>query len=409
MKILWISHLLPFPPVGGARIRSYYLLRELSKYHSIHFIGLYQRAHQSSLIDVNRGIHVLKELCLGVDILPFESFHSKSSWLLLVLKGLLSSESYKVKWCRSRNLEHRIRDILRSERFDLVHFDTISLIQYTDAIPKSTPIVINHHNIESEMLLRRAKNEKFLISKLFFLAESRKIRRLEIEYCPKSLNIVVSELDRERLRKIVPSAPTQVIPNGVDINYFRRQEVVHIAKSLIFVGGLSWYPNRKAVKYFCKKIWPLLVAREAQTNFFIVGKNPPRWLMKFGRTNPNVSVLGFVPDIRPLMSAVDAFVCPMWEGGGTRLKILNAMAMGVPLISTRMACEGIPVENGKHVLFAENPQEFVKQVSRIFKDDKLKTKLSLESMRLIREYYDYRKIGVRMSEAYNRWRTNDFI
>ena len=141
--------------------------------------------------------------------------------------------------------------------------------------------------------------------------------------------------------------------------------------------------------FFCKTIWPLLVNKEKDARFLIVGRNPPENLKEISRKDPRIQIKGFVEDIRPIMSSVTCYVCPMRLGGGTRLKILDALAMGVPLVANNMACEGIPVENGKHVLFAQTPEEFVNNILNLFGDQDLREELRMNSRRLIENKFDY--------------------
>ena len=407
MNILWLSHLLPYPPKGGVRIRSYNLLKETCKYNNVHFIGLCQSAHQQTMNDVKIGKNDLEKFCKSVIVHPFESYHNRLTWLLLAITAFFSKTSYKVKWCKSNQLVLAIRTLLRKEKIDLVHFDTISLLQYSLLIPTTIPIVINHHNIESTMMYRRSKNQKNIAKRLYFNWEAYKLRKLELKYCVKGLNLVVSQLDKERLLKINSILKVSIIPNGVDIDYFKRITQPYISKSLIFVGGLTWYPNIDAVTYICKEIWPLIIKKEKNTKLFIIGRNPPKKLKRLVEGQDTIQLLGFVDDIRPLMSSVSGYICPMREGGGTRLKVLDALAMGVPLIGTRMSCEGIPVEDGQNVLLADTLEEFEDRIIRVFQEPKLRKKLSKNSRKLIEDQFSFTKIGNKLNNCYERLNNND--
>lgn len=401
MNILWVSHLLPFPPVGGVRIRSYNLLKEVAKYNEIYFVGLFQKGQQKNQKEVDEAVHALKKFCKSVTVFPFESWRNKFGWYILIFKSFLSFRAHKENWAKSKKLSMSINRLLEKKDIDLVHFDTISLLQYSKNINRKLPIVINHHNIESDMMVRRAKNEYNPLLKLFCYQEGFKLRKLEHLYCSKALNFVVSELDQERLQRIVLSPKVEIIPNGVNISFMKRQKTDYIEKSLLFVGGLSWYPNIDAVTYFCRDIWPEIVKKEKNAKFYIIGKNPPEKLKNIAKKDKNIILMGFVDDIRPKMSSVSAFVCPMRVGGGTRLKVLDALAMGVPLIATRMACEGIPLINGQHVLFSENPKEFVENILMVFESNALREKLQMNSRQLIKNQFDFVKIGKKMDRCYH--------
>lgn len=400
MKILWISHLLPFPPKGGVLIRSYNNLKEVSKYHDIFFVGLYQAAHQPDKQSVEIAKKNINMFCKNVTALPFESFQNKLEFFLLVFRSFFTFKSYKEAWCKSKKMATTIKGLLEKESFDLVHFDTISLLQYYNLIPSTIPIAINHHNIESQMMLRRFFSEKKWLVKVYCYLEGLKLQNLEKKYCNKGINLVVSGLDRDRLKKKVPSSRIAIVPNGVDINYFRKMNVKESKNSIIFIGGLTWYPNIYAMEYFCSKVWPLLVKEVEDVQLFIVGRNPSEFLKELSREDKRIQLKGFVEDIRPITSRSTCYVCPMRTGGGTRLKVLDALAMGIPLVATKMACEGINVKDNESVLFAETSKDFVEKIVMLFNQKELRDKLSKNSRELIENEFDYEKIGFKLSQCY---------
>lgn len=402
MKILWVSHLLPFPPKAGVIIRSYNNLKELSKYHEVYFVGLYQTVHQPDSKDVEEAEKNIKKICKNVIVLPFESYQSRFSWCLLVIRSIFSFKSYKEAWCRSKRMAESIKVILEKESIDIVHFDTISLLQYHNILPYRKAIVINHHNIESHMMFRRFSNERNWLLKLYCYLEAFKLRKLEKKYCNKGINLVVSKMDRDRLMKIVPSSRCAIIPNGVNTNYFQRIKVPEISNSIIFVGGLTWYPNIDAVMFFCKEIWPLLIKHTENAHFFVIGRTSPESLKVLSNIDNRIHLKGFIEDIRPMMSSATCYVCPMKTGGGTRLKVLDALAMGVPLVASKMACEGVNVKDNESVLLAESPEGFVEKILTLFNDSRLREKLRQNSRKLVEREYDYAKIGIKLKECFER-------
>jgi glycosyltransferase involved in cell wall biosynthesis len=317
-----------------------------------------------------------------------------------VIKSLFSSKSYKERWAYSQELSNSIKLHISENDFDVVHFDTISLLQYRSLFPKDQVIAINHHNIESAMLSRRACKQTNLFKKIYFHIEAKKIEILEKKHCKSVVNLVVSDLDKSRLNNIVTDCEVEIIPNGVDIDYFKRVNSPYIENSLLWVGGLTWYPNTQAVLYTLKEIWPLLTKSVPDAKLFIIGRNPPESIIKEVEKYKNIHLLGFVDDIRPTMCSVSGFICPITDGGGTRLKVLNALALGSPLIATSMACEGVPVVDGVNVLLAETPEEFVKQSERLFRDSTLRKSISDNSRKLIEEDFDFVAIGKKLNNIF---------
>lgn len=402
MRILWISHLLPYPPKGGVQLRSYNLIREIARTAEVHFIGLYQRAHQPTAALLAEGTAALEGCCSSVEVHPFASFGGRASWALLVGRSYCSSRSYKELWAASPLLAESMSRRLSETPVDIVHFDTISLAPYRRLLPPGQPVVINHHNIESAMLLRRSANQRHAPARHFLRREAAKILALEQQHCPSAMNLVVSELDRDRLREIVPGAAAEVIPNGVDVAYFSPRAVTAEEKSLLWVGGLTWYPNLEAVRFTLREIWPPLTERHPDARLYIIGRQPPPTLVKEAQGFAGVEFLGFVDDIRPWMSRATGFICPIRDGGGTRLKVLNALAMGTPLLATPMACEGVPVTDGHDVLLADAPGDFVRQADRLFGDAGLRAALSANARRLIESEFDFAVIGRRLEAVYRR-------
>ncbi len=375
-------------------------MKQITRYHNVYFIGLFQVAHQPNSKSLSEAKNNLELICKSVMVHPFQSFKGRISWYLLVMMSLLRSKSYKEAWCKSTDMVNSIKWMIRGEPIDLVHFDTVFLLQYYEHIPIGVPIAINHHNVESQMMLRRCKNEGNWFLKLYFYLEAIKILKLEKKYCPKGINLVVSDLDKCRLKKVVPDGRVSVIPNGVDLFFFKKLDVPKMQNTMVFVGGLTWYPNVDAMRFFCKEVWPKLTDQTENVKLIIIGRDPPKDLKEFSRRDPRIQFMGFVEDIRPILSAATVYVCPMRQGGGTRLKVLDAMAMGMALVATTMACEGINLKDNESVLLAETADEFAEKIMRLFSDIELCNNLGKNARRIVEEQYAYEKIGLKLKECY---------
>jgi len=170
--------------------------------------------------------------------------------------------------------------------------------------------------------------------------------------------------------------------------------------TLLFCGGLDWYPNADAMVYFFEQIWPPLLARLPDLRVVVVGRRPPSWLTDLAKRDGRIQVTGFVDDVRPYFEQATVYVCPIRIGGGTRLKILDALAMGMPLIGTTFACSGISVGHEREVLLADTPEEFARQVQRALSDENLRARLALSGRAVVCEKYSWSVIGDSLSEAY---------
>ncbi|RKY81668.1 hypothetical protein DRQ11_15160 [candidate division KSB1 bacterium] len=192
------------------------------------------------------------------------------------------------------------------------------------------------------------------------------------------------------------------MPNGVDIEYFKPKNNKFEPKTLIFAGGMSWYPNRDAMLFFCKEIWPLLKKRWPDVKMTIIGRNPPKYISNLAQQDPNLTVTGFVDDVRPYLKNTHVYVCPIRDGGGTKLKILDALAMGKPIVAHPIAVEGIDVEVEKHILLAKKPSEFVQQIERLLDDIGLCHSLSKQGRELVVKKYNFKKIGKKLANLYQK-------
>ena len=165
---------------------------------------------------------------------------------------------------------------------------------------------------------------------------------------------------------------------------------------------MNWYPNRDAMLFFCKKIWPVLRKRWLDVKATIIGCDPPKYILKLAQQDPNLTVTGFVDDVRPYLEKAHIYICPIRDGGGTKLKILDALAMGKPIVAHPIAVEGIEVEVEKHIFLAKKPSEFVQQIERLLDDIGLCHSLSKQDRELVVKKYDFKKIGIKLANLYQK-------
>ena len=330
--------------------------------------------------------------------IPAES--SKLNKYGLILKTFFTSESLSVIYYRSAEMHRKIQEIVSNVKFDVAHFDTISLAEYAEDVGY-TKKLLNHHNMESDLLKKRSLIEKNILKKIYYKKEAKKLNRYEREQCKRfDINFTVSDLDKELLLEVVPEIKIEVIPNGVDTEYFNQKDTPHRKGSLIIVSGMNWYPNRDAVIYMCKEIWPLLTKEFPDISLTVVGAQPPKILIDLSKTDNRITVTGFVDDIRPYMEKAEIYLCPMRDGGGTRLKILDAMALGKAIVSTTKGCEGLDVTPGENVLIADTPSQFVSRIKEVLATPELRKMLGMEARKLAKEKYSWEVIGKSLFNIY---------
>lgn len=405
LDVLWVSHFAPYPPKGGAMQRSYNMLKECSSFSNIHFVSLMPRSKINAFYkDYSKGISevssALKEICTSVELVEHGRDSRKFNKLVKGLRTAISRSPYDAVALANREFKNLLSTLEKHE-FDLVYVDTVGLLPQ---LPFSDlPFIINHHNIESEMLSRRSLNESLPLS-LFFKWQSRKTRVLEQHFVSKAkVNFVCSDLDGSKLRDLSP-CETLTVPNGVDLTYFKRRHPYDssVCDGAIFAGGLDWYPNKSAVTFIVEEVHPLLIERQLNIELKICGKGEHSVLARAAKQNKLINAMGFVDDIRIQLEKARYYLCPITDGGGTKLKVLDALAMGVPLIANPIACEGIDVIDGEHVLYARTAEEFVSAIEKLDKDPCLASRLSKNGMALIESKYEYSAIGLKIEKAFRQ-------
>lgn len=402
MRVLWLSHLVPYPPAGGVVQRSYNLLKEAARRHEVHLVALDQPDIRRSGESLETAREELASFCDTVAVFPIPSEGSRLRWWRLVAVSFLRRRPYDVNWLRSEELRGHVTDLDRAgPAFDLVHVDTLGMAPHARCV-SATPFVLNHHNVESQMMEQRARSESHPLKRMYFQREAGKLVRFEREVCSRaSMNTVVSALDGKRLREVAGDVPVSVVENGVDTEYFRPEMPAgHGEGGLVFVGGMSWYPNRDAMLYFVRAVWPLLESDDRSRTLTVIGQNPPEEIRALAGESRRVSAPGWVDDIRPQVDAASIYVCPIRRGGGTRLKILDALAMAKPLVATRFAVQGLKLEAGRHYLAADEPEDYVRQIRRLEEDVSLRRRLASEGRALVERRYAWKVIGEHLDRAY---------
>jgi glycosyltransferase involved in cell wall biosynthesis len=404
MNLLWLTHAIPYPPKAGFLSRTYTLLREVGRHHEVDLISFVQepwtRTHFPSLEEgIEESRVALGGICRRVKFLPIDRMRPRWGKHITALNALLTGKTYTTTWLSSASPRRVIADEIRGNKYHLVHFDTIGLASYRD-LSADVPAILTHHNIESHMMMRRADNAANAAARGYFRLEARRLEAFERRSAPAfAAHITCSELDTERLRGIVGDAKIVTIPNGVDCEFFNAKHASTRPNSAVFVGTMNWYPNVDAMQFFLREVWPQLRVRVPDATLDIAGSNPPEDLVRLAGSLPGVTVHGYLPDIRPLIDSAAVFVCPIRDGGGTKLKVLDAFAMKKCVIAHPIACEGIDVSDGRDVVLASTPEEFVSQMCRLFANERERLDIGAAARQLVENSYSFRQFGERLSST----------
>jgi glycosyltransferase involved in cell wall biosynthesis len=267
--------------------------------------------------------------------------------------------------------------------------------------PEGTPLVVDEHNIEYELYRRLYEGERSLLRRAFNGLEYLRMRRIE-EQCWKSADacVVTSSREEPSVKAIVASTPTAVVPNGVDLDYFAAWTGETRPYSVVFNGVLNYRPNLDAATHLVDEVWPLVLERCPPARLVLVGRAPDRTAEALRR--PTVDVVGSVPDIRPYIGGAEVVAVPIRMGGGTRLKVVEALSMAKPMVSTSLGCEGLAVRDGEHLLIADDAETFARRILELFDDAELRRRLSSGSRILAEERYSWRLAGDRLQALYQQ-------
>ncbi len=399
MKILFISQIVPYPPHGGVLQRGYNIIREIAKYNEIHLLAFVHPDTLTSPAMIAESRTELEKYCAAVEYFPLWPKKSRLHKYGGLMLGLFSSRPFSFLAHRSRALRKRIEEILADGNIDLIHCDTIALAQYFER-EWNIPAVLTHHNIESELMNRRAEVEGNPLARFYLKREVSKLRAAEIaESVRFDINITMSEVDAQKLRELAPHARTAVIPNGVDLDYFKPITGLE-TNSVIYTGGMNMFANKDAVLYFINDILPRIKAGIPEIEFYIIGQDPPPELIRMARQDRGLQVLGYVDDVRPHVAKAGVYIVPLRVGGGTRLKVLDALAQGKAIVSTSIGCEGIQVESGKNVFIEDDEDRFAERVLELLRNDAARRKLGCAARELAHEKYGWRASGVKLNQIY---------
>jgi sugar transferase (PEP-CTERM/EpsH1 system associated) len=386
MKILFLTHLLPYPPNDGARIRSFNLLKTLANLHQVTLISFINETTRQEDIEELRGfVHELKTV-----------FRPQKYAVKDLLKGVCTSEPFTIINYRSTEMSEVVGKVL-NEGCDAVHCEHLNMAQYA---PASLGLrrIIDMHNIESEIVRRYGARVSNPLKSLYARITASKLARYEQEVLSSfDLCTAVSARDADIMSKSCRT--TIVVDNGVDLDTFTLRKNTVTKPRLVYVGWMKYHANDDGARFFCAEILPLIKKDEPKVTIDIVGKEPSQEVLKLSNID-GVNVTGAVPDVRPFINAASVYVVPLRVGGGTRLKILEAMATGIAVVSTGVGCEGLGVTDEKNILIADSPEDFARQTLRLLGDAHLRERLVVAGRKLIEERFSWKTIGKKLLQAY---------
>jgi glycosyltransferase involved in cell wall biosynthesis len=383
-RLLIVATSLPYPPTNGYAMRIWALLNCLAA------VGC-----ETDLIcfgdptEAHRHEAQLNKVCRTVDVVVHETI-SLSAGLAVRkrLGALLSGYPYAVAQSRSEVMREKIKNAIKNGRVDAVFLEETNLLTNLPS-EISVPLIVDHHNVEHLLLERYAARAENWIRAAYASLEARKVRDWEKTACTRASAVLVcSRHDQMAFREFAGDVPVIVIPNVIDDRSY-VPAYKDDGYTILYAGGMDWLPNRDAVEYFIRTIFPLLRERAPEARFVVAGRGPsPKFLKQFAAV-PGVEFTGTVADMRPVLAKAAVCVVPLRMGSGTRLKILEAAAMGKAVVSTSIGAEGLEFVNGEHILLADEPTEFAAAVANLMADTQRRRKLGHAARKWLEDQYSF--------------------
>jgi glycosyltransferase involved in cell wall biosynthesis len=407
MRILYVSPRDFWPLTTGAHLRDYYLVRETARYGAVSFFGIRgSEEPESASAKLDHCSRLGLERFVLVD-----KIRTYTIWK--ILRGLIGPTPLTLLNYYDIRMAKELSRILQEQTFDVVQIEQIHLIVYASIIRAchSRPLLVcDWHNIESELMERYGRYTRNWAHKLYAGRTAHLIKNVERRLLTEvDAHIVVSERDESKLRTLVPEARVHVVENGVDIARYADREGIaapavlrpgqQTRRDIVFVGSMDYYANIDGATYFCAEIWPRINALAAELRFIVVGSRPVAEVRGLAQA-PGVIVTGTVDDVRPYYRGALAAIAPLRIGGGTRLKILEAMAAGIPVVSTSVGAEGLAVNPGVNILLADTPEEMSRALMELYHSPEMWRRLSEAGRELVRTRYDWSVIGTSLLDVH---------
>ena len=366
-----------YPLHFGRNIRSFKILENLNAAHDITLVS-FAREQDKKYFDVMKAV---AKRFVPVD---FEE-HDKNSmrFYFEILKNIFFPLPYVIEKYRSEAMKRAIQDLVRREKFDLLVCDTLAPCINIDAdirIPK----IVFQHNVEGMIWKRMYKQTVDPVKKFIFFLQYVKLEKYEKKILQSfNSSFAVSQEDGEFFKNEYAIKDVRVIPTGVDTQYFYEAKEAPEPETLIFVGSMNWLPNIDGMSYFINEVLPLVREQCPAVKLYIVGHAPKKELYDLAATHQEIIITGTVDDVREYMKKASVYIVPLRVGGGTRIKIYEAMSMGKAVVSTSIGAEGLPVTHDENIIIADDKKQIAGAIVQLIKDPQLRDRIGARARRYV--------------------------
>ena len=386
MKTLWVNSNFMHPTTKGGQIRTLEMLRHLHRWHEIHYVAIENPAQPEGPARAHEYSHKSYPFHYRIPGKSSPAFYAE------LVRGLFFPTPVAVERFNPPGMRAFLEDLIRKERFDCAVVDHLAPTSYFPDLPHA---VFFQHNVETVIWRRHVEHASGLLRRAYFKLQANRMYTYERRVSRDSGHIVaVSQNDADEMRRLFDVTRVSEIPTGVNIEYFLPPEPRPPAVAdLVFVGSMDWLPNLDGVFYFAREILPLIRKTRPETTLAVVGRTPPPKLIQLGVEDSKITVTGTVPDIRPYLWGSAVSIVPLRIGGGTRLKIYEAMAAKVPVVSTTIGAEGLTVNAPHDIRIADAPQDFADQCLDLLASHETRTCVSTAAWEMVNANFSWEHVS----------------
>ncbi len=388
MKILMLTPYLPYPLMTGGQTRSYNLIKRLAKNHQITLFSLIKKQEEK------RSVFELEKFCKEVKVFK----RPEKPWTITnILNAGLSLFPFLVIRNWANGEKKAILEKLKSEEFDLIHAETFYVMPH---IPKlKIPIVLVDQTIEYRVYQHYVQSYKLFFLKPLLYIDVAKLKFWELKYWKKASKVIaMSEDDKKTMLSQVPSLDVEIVPNGVDCQYFSTKITNRSSDPVVmYLGNFTWLQNREAVEVLVNKVWPKIKSEIKNAKLWIIGKEAKNFFADLESSDVRVDE---VRDVRVAYQAAHVLVAPIYSGHGTRLKNFETFASGLPVVTTSIGIGGTEAEDGKEVIIRDDPAQIAKATVELLNNPTLYKKIAENAKKMVKEKYDWDPIAEKLSKIY---------
>ncbi len=393
MKILLLTQVLPYPPDSGPKVKTWNVIKYLAQHHHVTLVS-FVRGNQTD------DVRNLEKYCQAVHTIPIKRGLWRDLWYMAA--SFWSDQPFLMIRDDRAAMRQLVDRLVSETQFDIAHADQLNMAQYAMRVPGARKI-LDAHNALWVLYKRLWQTMKPGPKKWLLGRDWRLLKTYEGQICRQfDATLAVSEEDKAALQQAA-NQPLNitVIPIAIDTDEETKVNRQPTADHILHIGTMFWPPNIDGILWFLREVLPLIQLQRPNVVFDVVGSNPPPEILAFGHNESKVNVTGYVTDPTPLLESSGVMIVPLRAGGGMRVKILNALAQGLPIVSTTIGSEGIAVEPNRHLLIADTPEDFAQATLQLLENQHLASELGRNGRQLIQSTYDYRTACRPLDDVYH--------